>query len=94
MPVYVCARVYVYVLMCVMCVVCVCVCVCVCAAVQETLQRHNFPAMQVPGSPSLTPAPCRSEVRGEATFTPILFWYDGTHVARRSAYLELVGSPG
>ena len=28
--------------------------------------------------------------RGEAKFTPILFWYDGTHVARRSAYLKLV----
>jgi len=24
------------------------------------------------------------------TFTPILFWYDGTHIARRSAYLDLV----
>jgi len=25
-----------------------------------------------------------------ARFTPLLFWYDGTHIARRSAYLSLV----
>ena len=32
----------------------------------------------------------RTLIRGDARFTPILFWYDGTHVARRSAYLKLV----
>ena len=32
----------------------------------------------------------RTLCRGDARFTPILFWYDGTHVARRSAYLKLV----
>ena len=27
---------------------------------------------------------------GAAEFVPMLFWYDGTHLARRAAYLELV----
>ena len=32
----------------------------------------------------------RSERWADCLFIPILFWYDGTHVARRQAYIDLV----